>query len=85
MVGSEMFHVRMNNRLKDMKGSKLDFGGVSMVTIGDLFQPEPVMDRYIFNNQENSEYAVLAPNNWQNNFKMFELASDSCFFFHNAS
>ena len=31
------------------------------------------MDKYIFKNPENSEYAVLAPNKWQDNFKMFEL------------
>ena len=73
MVGSTMFNVQINNRLKDIKGSKEDFGGVSMVVIGDLFQLEPVMDRYIFKNLDNSEYAVLAPNKWQDNFNMFEL------------
>ena len=31
------------------------------------------MDRYIFKNPENSEYAVLAPNKWQDKFNMFEL------------
>ncbi|CAB3988639.1 ATP-dependent DNA helicase PIF1 [Paramuricea clavata] len=73
MVGSTMFNVQINNRLKDIKGSKEDFGGVSMVVIGDLFQLEPVMDRYIFKNLDNSEYAALAPNKWQDNFNMFEL------------
>jgi hypothetical protein len=47
MVGSTMFNVQINNRLKDIKGSKEDFGGLRMVVIGDLFQLEPVMDRYI--------------------------------------
>ena len=73
MVGSTMFNVQINNRLKDIKGSKEDFGGVSMVVIGDLFQLKPVMDRYIFKNLDNSEYAVLAPNKWQDNLNMFEL------------
>ena len=73
MVGSTMFNIQINNRLKDIKGSKEDFGGVSMVVIGDLFQLEPVMDRYIFKNLDNAEYAVLAPNKWQDNFNMFEL------------
>jgi hypothetical protein len=54
MVGSTMFNVQINNRLKDIKGSKEDFGGVSMVVICDLFQLEPVMDRYIFKNLDNS-------------------------------
>jgi hypothetical protein len=73
MVGSTMFNVQINNRLKDIKGRKEYFGDVCMVVIGDLFQLEPVMDRYIFKNLDNSEYAVLAPNKWQDNFNMFEL------------
>ena len=73
MVGSTMFNVQINNRLKDIKGSKEDFGGVSMVVIGDLFQLENLMNRYIFKNLDNSEYAVLAPNKWQDHFNMFEL------------
>ena len=48
MVGSAMFNVQINNRLKDIKGSKQDFGGVSIVAIDDLLQLEPVMDKYIF-------------------------------------
>jgi hypothetical protein len=59
MVGSTMFNVQINNRLKYIKGSKDDFGSICMVVIGDLFQLEPVMDRYIFKNLGNSEYAVL--------------------------
>jgi hypothetical protein len=43
-----MFTVQLNNRLKDLKGSKEDFGGVSIITLGDLFQLKPVMDGYIF-------------------------------------
>ncbi len=65
MVGSAMFNLQFNNRLKEIKGSKDDFGGVSMVAIGDLLQLEPVMDKYIFKNLDSSEYAVLAPNKWQ--------------------
>ena len=48
MVGSTMFNIQINNRLKDIKGSKEDFGGVSIIAIGDLFQLESVMDRYIY-------------------------------------
>ena len=43
-----MFNVQINNRLKDIKGSSLSFGGVSIIGIGDLFQLGPVMDGYIF-------------------------------------
>ena len=73
MVGSTMFNIQINNRLKAIKGSKDNFGGVSIIAIGDLFQLEPVMDRYIFKDIDNSEYAILAPNLWQDYFKMFEL------------
>lgn len=73
MVGSSVFNVQINRRLKDIMGSKEDFGGVSIVAIGDLFQLEPDMDRYIFKHVSHSEYAVLAPNKWQDLFKMFEL------------
>ena len=48
MVGNAMFSIQINNRLKDIKGSSLPFGGVSIVAIGDLFQLQPVMDGYIF-------------------------------------
>ena len=47
MVGNTIFNVQINNRLKDIKGSKYHFGGVSIIAIGDLFQLQPVMDGYI--------------------------------------
>ena len=68
-----MLNVQIDNRLKDIKGSKDDFGGVSIVAIGDLLQLESVMDTYIFKNLDNSEYAILAPNKWQDYFSTFEL------------
>ncbi len=68
-----MFHIQINNRLKDIKGSKEDFGGVSIIAIGDLFQLQPVMDGYIFKHLDNSEYSILSPNLWQQHFAMFEL------------
>jgi len=73
MVGNTIFNVQINNRLKDIKGSKYDFGGVSIIAIGDLFQLQPVRDGYIFKDLDNSEYSILSPNLWQEHFKMFEL------------
>ena len=43
-----MFNLQINNRLKDIKGSRELFGGVSIIALGDLFQLEPVMDGYVF-------------------------------------
>ena len=73
MVGNTMFTVQINRRLKDIKGSSLPFGAVSIVAIGDLFQLQPVMDGCMFKNMNNDEYGILAPNVWQELFKMFEL------------
>ena len=73
MVGNTMLNMQINNRLKDIKGSKEDFGGVSIVAIGDLFQLEPVMDSHIFKDFDDIDYGPLAPNPWQKHFKMFEL------------
>ena len=68
-----MFAIQLNNRLKNIKGCTEDFGGVSIIAIGDLFQLEPVMDGYIFKDLKNIDYAVLAPSLWRQHFRMFEL------------
>ena len=69
-----MFAIQLNNRLKDTKGCRKDFGGVSIIAIGDLFQLEPVMDSYIFKDAQSLDYAVLAPSLWYKHFVMFELS-----------
>ena len=53
MVGNGMFAIQLNNRLKDIKGCREDFGGVSIIAIGDLFLLESVMDAYIFKDLKN--------------------------------
>ena len=73
MVGNAMFNVQISNRVKDIKGSSLPLGGVSIIAIGDLFQHQPVMDRHIFKDVDNSEYGILAPNLLKELFTMFEL------------
>ena len=73
LVGNSMFAIQLNNRLKDIKGCTEDFGGVSIIAIGDLFQLEPVMDGYIFKDLKKLDYAILAPSLWHQHFRMFEL------------
>ena len=34
MVGNATFTIQLNNRLKDLKSTQKDFGGVSIITIG---------------------------------------------------
>ena len=65
MAGNNMFTVQINNRLKDIKGSKDDFGGVNIIAIGDLFQLQPVFDGYVFNDIQDTEYSILSPNLWK--------------------
>ena len=66
MVGNTMFNVQINNRLTDIKGSKNDFGGVSVIAIGDLFQLQPVMDAYIFKDLDNSH--IVSNNYFQSHY-----------------
>ena len=73
MIGNTMLNVQINNRLKDIKGSKEVFGGISIIALGDLFQLEPVMDSYVFKDMKDSDYGSLAPYLWQEHFTMFEL------------
>lgn len=62
MAGNAMFNVQINKRLKE-------FGGV-IIAFADLFQHQPVKDGYIFEDIDNSEYSILAPNLWQKHFKI---------------
>ena len=73
MVGINMFTFQINHRLRDIKRSKEDFGDVRIVAIGDLFQLKPVLDGYIFKYINSSGYSILAPNLWNEYFRIFEL------------
>ncbi len=48
------------------------FGGISIIAVGDLFQLQPVFDKWIFESSSNV-YSELATNSWQDNFTMYEL------------
>jgi len=71
MVGRGMFNF-INLRLQEIKGSKIPFGGVSIVAVGDLYQLKPVMDGWIFT-QSKTDYGPIATNLWQDKFQMYEL------------
>ena len=53
-------------------GTQEPFGNISLVTVGDLFQLQPVFDKWIFENADQG-YAPLATNLWQKYFTMYEL------------
>ena len=47
MVGNKMLNY-INRRLQQIMGSSDTFGGLSVITVGDLFQLTPVFDGWIF-------------------------------------
>ena len=71
MVGSGMFNF-LNLKLQQIMGSKEPFGGITVITVIDLFQLKPVFDRWIFENP-NTSYGSLGSNLWSDFFTLFEL------------
>ena len=62
----------IDQRLQQLTGTKVPFGGISVIAVGDLYQLQPVADSWIF--QDLSKNAsVFSPNLWKEHFKMFEL------------
>ena len=53
MVGSKILS-QVNNRLKSIMDNSLDFGGVSIISVGDFHQLRRVRDRYVFQIQTSS-------------------------------
>ena len=71
LVGNGMFNF-LNLRLQQIMGNKEPFGGISFITVGDLFQLKPVFDKWIFENSRIG-YDALAGNIWAEYFTIFEL------------
>ena len=71
MVGKNMFNY-INLRLQEIMRCSQPFGGISIVAIGDLYQLQPVMDKWIFE-IDNDNYGPLATNLWVEHFTMYQL------------
>lgn len=71
MVGNNMLTF-LNERLQQLTGRKQDFGCISVIAVGDLYQLAPVCDKWIFKNLSNPGQG-LAKNLWQEHFQMHEL------------
>ena len=50
----------------------MPFGGVNVITVGDLYQLKPVMGQFVFEDYRNN-YGPLATNLWTEHFKIYEL------------
>ena len=71
MVGNQMINF-VNQRLKEIMGNAKDFGGLSVIAVGDLYQLKPVFDGWIFSDLK-KDYGPLARNIWVDLFKIFSL------------
>ncbi|XP_061190534.1 uncharacterized protein LOC133198460 [Saccostrea echinata] len=71
MVGNNMLTF-INDRLQQLTGRKQDFGGISIIAVGDLYQLPPVGDKWIFKDLSNPGQS-LAKNLWLEHFHMHEL------------
>ena len=74
MVGNNRLHF-VDERMKEIKGTEEPFGGCHVLCVGDLFQLRPVADSWIFESTtyEDNNPTALAPNLWQEHFKLYEL------------
>ena len=66
MVESSMLNF-LNLLLQQIMGTNEPFGGISLVTVGDLSQLKPVFDKWIFKNSQ-SGYNEFATNIWTEYF-----------------
>ena len=67
MVGRKIMS-RVNNRLKAIMDNLLEFGGVSIISVGDLYQFRPVKDSYVFQipiSSANSYDGMVGPYLWE--------------------
>ena len=74
MVGKNMFN-SINLRLQEILGCTKPFGGISVISFGDLYQLKPVFDQWIFasNNSSTESIASLGTNLWTDHFLLYEL------------
>uniref|UniRef100_A0ABD2WVZ8 ATP-dependent DNA helicase n=1 Tax=Trichogramma kaykai TaxID=54128 RepID=A0ABD2WVZ8_9HYME len=72
MVGSNMFH-KIDTRLRQIFGINKDFGGMSIITVGDLYQLPPVLDKLIYKHPSDSALAKLSPYTLWDQFHTFTL------------
>jgi hypothetical protein len=71
MVSNSMLNF-IDQRLQSLKGTRTPFGGVSIISVGDLYQLKPVSGDWIFNDMKHNASA-LARNLWKDLFSIFEL------------
>ncbi|XP_030849505.1 uncharacterized protein LOC105444942 [Strongylocentrotus purpuratus] len=71
MVGCDML-MTIDQRLREIKGTDIIFGGITVLAFGDLYQLAPVCQRFVFQEVKDL-FARLAGSLWQDNFMIAEL------------
>lgn len=73
MVGSTLLW-RVDCRLRQIMGNNQPFGGVSVITVGDLHQLPPVMDSPVYKFKDTNEFSSFIDRNplWEE-FEFYEL------------
>ena len=76
MVGRCLWN-KGNQRLKEIFGTKEDFGGLHVIVVGDFFQMAHVRDSYVFKD-DNRGYGPLATNLWTKHMQIYTLTEITC-------
>ena len=71
MVGSALFNF-LNQRIQQIIGKQTPIADLHVFLVGDLFQLQPVFDKWIFERPP-SDYGILASNIWEEYFQLCEL------------
>ena len=72
MCGSKALN-KINLRLQEIRGNNLFMGGVSVICLGDFGQLPPVKDQIIWEQSKLDGRIDLAPNLWDDNFRIYFL------------
>ena len=72
MVGSNKF-TKINFQLQDILCNNKFMGGLSFVAVGDLRQLPPVLDGYIYENNNLDGRPAISPSHWDEHFRIFYL------------
>lgn len=71
MVSNSLMNF-IDQRLQELNGNRIPFGGVSIIAVGDLYQLRPIQGDWIFKDMTR-DAAALARNLWKDHFTVFEL------------
>ena len=72
MVGSCKF-TKMHFQLQDILGINNFMGGLNFIAVGDFRQLPPVLDGYVYENNNLDGRPALALSHWDENFRIFYL------------